>query len=359
MDPLDVLFFRDGRPFGGGMRGSGGLPTPRTLAGALRTRIWGEGGFDFNRLVNVPDGGDMVEAVKKGLPAKEQWRADVHIRGPWLYDDRGTVKGPVVSMPGDLLRKGKKSADGEVIRLRPTKTAIPGWSPLHKGMVPLWHHQACDVERAGGYLAPAGLEAYLNGKEPDPKQVIRAEDLFVWEERTGIAVDGDKNSAEDQMLYSARFLRLARGVCLYAEVELPDSAPSDLALSGAMPLGGEGRRVSVTQVARPFAWPVATAKGDGVTLLTVTPGIFRDGWAPDGVPSQGMVSASVPGSVSVSGWDMARHRPKPNQNAVMAGSVYFYNQQVFKSSPFVSLCADPELNRQGWGMALQGVWNHA
>ena len=39
IDPLDVLFFRDGRPFGAAIRASGRLPNPQTLAGALRERI--------------------------------------------------------------------------------------------------------------------------------------------------------------------------------------------------------------------------------------------------------------------------------------------------------------------------------
>ena len=37
LNPLDVLFFRDGRPFEAASRAYGGLPLPRTFAGALRT----------------------------------------------------------------------------------------------------------------------------------------------------------------------------------------------------------------------------------------------------------------------------------------------------------------------------------
>ena len=36
IEPIDVLF-RDARPFGTASRASSGLPTPQTLAGALRT----------------------------------------------------------------------------------------------------------------------------------------------------------------------------------------------------------------------------------------------------------------------------------------------------------------------------------
>ena len=39
LDPLDTLFFRDGRPFDASSRVRGGLPNPQTLAGALRTAL--------------------------------------------------------------------------------------------------------------------------------------------------------------------------------------------------------------------------------------------------------------------------------------------------------------------------------
>jgi SOS regulatory protein LexA len=39
LDPLDVLFFRDGRPFTASERLLSGLPLPQTLAGAIRTAL--------------------------------------------------------------------------------------------------------------------------------------------------------------------------------------------------------------------------------------------------------------------------------------------------------------------------------
>ena len=50
IDPLDVLFFRDGRPFTPASRGASGLPTPQTLAGAVRTHLLQHAGCDFDAL---------------------------------------------------------------------------------------------------------------------------------------------------------------------------------------------------------------------------------------------------------------------------------------------------------------------
>src|SRR5260370_1121735 len=50
LDPLDTLFFRDGRPFDAASRASGGLPLPQTFAGAVRTYLLARAGFDFAAL---------------------------------------------------------------------------------------------------------------------------------------------------------------------------------------------------------------------------------------------------------------------------------------------------------------------
>ena len=47
LNPLDVLFFRDGRPFEAASRAYGGLPLPRTFAGALRTALLQQAGFNL------------------------------------------------------------------------------------------------------------------------------------------------------------------------------------------------------------------------------------------------------------------------------------------------------------------------
>ncbi len=61
LDPLDTLFFRDGRPFDAANRVVGGLPNPQTLAGALRTNLLGASGF-FARNERA----DLVTILAKG-----------------------------------------------------------------------------------------------------------------------------------------------------------------------------------------------------------------------------------------------------------------------------------------------------
>jgi len=49
-EPLDVLFFRDGRPFGEATRARSGLPTPQVFCGAVRNWLLRQHDCDFHKL---------------------------------------------------------------------------------------------------------------------------------------------------------------------------------------------------------------------------------------------------------------------------------------------------------------------
>src|SRR5213083_2980302 len=99
LDPLDVLFFRDGRPFDAAARVLGGLPNPQTLAGALRTALLAHTGFDFARFARAMRSEAQVAMqenrrpeVKKALldgqdAQQRQWVVEARLRGPWLALD--------------------------------------------------------------------------------------------------------------------------------------------------------------------------------------------------------------------------------------------------------------------------------
>ena len=283
IDPLDVLFFRDNRPFNVGMRGVGDLPLPQTLAGALRTHVWRQLGLNFDRLServrqDLSAESDLTTVVAALLPAADAWAAYIKIRGPWLAIAQAdsTTPRPLVPMPADLATVGKKSAEGEIIRLRPRQYVPPGWRPRQPGMVPFWDAEHADFERAQGYLTLDGVQRYLDGDTPGKKQQMQPHALYDWENRVGIAVEADRNRAEDHMLYSVRLLRLRSGVSFYAEVEVDDAPVVDAKqwLQGTLAFGGEGRRAQVTVLPEPVTWPQPKTTGAGTLAVLLTPGIF-------------------------------------------------------------------------------------
>lgn len=373
LDPCDVLFFRDGRPFAAASHGESGMPTPQTLAGAICTHLLQQAGCDasgfrnLGRLVAV--GQDFAAAAEEVCGAG--WIGGIRVRGPWFsHVDKGRrqVDDVLSPMPATLHHpKAHREHGRRLIRLDPLekKCSLPGWVPPLPGMRPLWSKEHVATERMSGYLTRKGLQVFLEGGAPEvsDEHLLPAEEVFDYDRRTGIGVEVDRYTAEKGLIYSARFLSLQPGVALYAEVVLPPAAPDTL-FSGQQSLrfGGEGRHVLVEKV-EPFDWPTARPRnGQGILVLLTTPCLFdptRPGqnWRPACFDDQsGLVGAAVTGFLPVSGWNLATGGPKPNRFAVPAGSVYFL-QGMAEDLPSDCLADSPEDRLQGWGCFARGVWN--
>jgi CRISPR-associated protein Cmr3 len=369
LDPLDLLFFRDGRPFDAATRVYGGLPMPRTMAGALRTAMLAGAGLPPAALRLDPENSSTTREIvarQLGAPA---WILDAQIRGPWLAlreDESGPIA-PLLPVPATLFRSERERAWSRAV---PGPMNLPGWR--EKDTYPLWHRGETDAKYPGGYLTLEGITRFLQGGEPEDAEWYRNEDLFGYDVRTGIGIDPGTLTAADGQIYGIQFLALRKAVAesrdssrprvvLYVELEFPTTPADDVRdhLSGPFPLGGEGRYV----VAKPVdavGWPTVDAGEDRALWLLATPGLFggREGGPadrPDGIkpPAQVRAAASNPPH-AVSGWDIAMNGPKPTRFAVPAGAVY-YIEGAFRPGSH-SLCADPESVAEGWGFALRGVW---
>jgi CRISPR-associated protein Cmr3 len=361
VEPLDVLFFRDGRPFTPASRNRSELPMPQTLAGALYTAFLEQAGCNFAELGRRMRAGESFREVVSslcGLP----WLAEMRIRGPWLAKvDANGNPDVLVPPPATLVEeKGRKPWDQEPRRhlLRPLSRTSPlaSLGAAEPGMRLLWLKQREPTEPVAGYLTRGGLERFLAGHVPQQCELVKADELFDHDHRTGIVIEPDRLTAQEGQIYATSFLALQPGVWLYAELGVSD-APADL-LAGitTLALGGEGRRVRVRALAgKAFTWPEATPQEPGQRpfLFLTTPGIFRAGWKPDCLERR-MVAAAVPGSVAVSGWDLARGGPKPTRFAAAAGSVYFLDS--FPDDLPDALSDRDEDRRQGWGCYTRGVW---
>src|SRR5207245_1405614 len=80
LSPLDVLFFRDGRPFGAASRVTSGLPTPQVFAGAVRTALLEKYGCSFEKLRRA----GTFEQIFSAVFPEQAWIGRVKFRGPWL-----------------------------------------------------------------------------------------------------------------------------------------------------------------------------------------------------------------------------------------------------------------------------------
>lgn len=350
--PLDVLFFRDGRRFAAAARVQSGLPTPQVLAGAVRTALLEQ--FDCN-FEQLKARSKTAPTFADALDSRLRWVAGIAFRGPWLCAlPTENTKGDVFVPAPANLHTGKKGAGGTYV-LKPRKAgAFPGWPD--GAPRPLWYDDPipdAKTEPASGFLTSAGLRAYLSEGTVTDEQLRKADTLYGFDHRTGIAVNWDRFVAGDGDIYGISLLAPKAGVGFYAEVLLPDGAPNDALDSlRALAFGGEGKRVAVS-VSEPFAFlepdklpvPDATKKQKQLVLLT-TPGIPNER-AETHYRGAKLAAVAANSPIAISGWDLARGGPKPTRFAVPAGTVYFLDSAD-------SLPDAPD--ELGYGCHLQGVW---
>ncbi|MDK2972622.1 MAG: CRISPR-associated protein Cmr3 [Candidatus Sumerlaeota bacterium] len=391
IEPLDPLFFRDGRPFGAGNhRGISGLPTPRTLSGMLRWQL-------IERT-----GADPAE-FKHEDRDKRHWLARLAVRGPWLatLEPGGAAVSDVYTAPpAHLMRRGK-GEHGPLALLAPLgpSVTLPGWNQPnpYDGQPPLappwdgWQTEPL-TPLAGRLLNRAGLARVLAGQTPDDKDhVVKHASLFTFEDRVGVGIDPATQTGADGLLYSLRLIRLQEHTGFYAEVGIEDDDEKAVENLRALlrpgsgfiaPFGGEGRRVAVRVLEKPFEWPSAPAdaiapEDGGFTSLLVTPACFapRDPAVSTGrqFPPHplGTLAAAALGRPAVeSGWHLggggragrAAGVARPTRLLVPAGSTYFWRrgrnarEETGAPATWHQLAQTPVDRAAGYGLALRGVW---
>jgi CRISPR-associated protein Cmr3 len=374
LDPLDPLLFRDGRPFDAATIAHSVLPTPQTLAGALRTALLAAWDPAFLAALRQND------ASRADAPA---WIIGSQFRGPWpaLFDDRDRSVAPVplLPTPATLVRDASERQPvwDRSRPQEPDDVPLPGWSP-DGARWPLWRRALPDAKYPGGYLALPGIQAFLDGVLPDDAHFFEPERLYGLDARVGIEVDPQTLTSAGGRLYGVRLLALrdrirqpgiyeGHRVGFYAEFRPPQGYDDTLlgqALAAPVAFGGEGHHVRAERVPA-VAWPTqptlsaATDSGRALWLLA-TPAFVGPRTAggppiPGRIPPHQLRAAASREPLAVSGWDVVRNGPRPTRFAVPAGSVYY----VEGLGPLEqdSLCTDPEEIAQGWGFALEGAWS--
>lgn len=352
IEPLDTLFFRDARPFGAADQASSGLPRPQTVAGALRTLLLRRSGVPLDRLASfVRDGVSFAEAVARtaGNPSAAGI-GHVRFRGPWFVRNDE----PVFPLPATL---AVNEDSGALRRRDPLAGGLPGWRPPGKqaSMLPLWIQGRGPFRSAserGEWLTLAGMCDFLRGGVPEPDALVRSDQLFGYDRRTGIGIDSSTRTTAEGRIYAARMLVLKPDVHLRMDVAGPDAAIELFHEDAVVPLGGEGRRAVVKLDPSAAELPCGGAgrTGDG-RLAVLTTQLPRGGFA---ARSLSPIAAAVPSHEPVSGWDLARGGPKPNRFARAAGSVFFFPPET--ALPPAGSLAAPGDAALGWGAFLEGVW---
>lgn len=362
IESLDVLLFRDGKPFSAGMdhlAQSIFPPFPTTLTGFIRSKLFLESDLNWDRArqqfgnLGGPDG-----------------YGSFRIRGLFLRKD-GIDYVPV---PMDFV-KGKNSGEYRFI------------SPIQRSVVPdiaanfpdrdllhLWVRTDEPVETPTGFIHLSDLfDRCLLGRRLEAKSILSDADFIAREPRTQISVDRASRTANDGGLFTVEFLRPLEEVGFHARfegVQWPGR-------SGLDTLGGERRPVRWTVLDRwtpPGTKPIEekVQSSGRFKLVLLAPAVFDEGWHP-GQRFNGylkevsveakLVAAAVGRPVRIGGFDLHRGTPKPMRPAVPAGSVYFYEINSGDPARLVGSwgmrCISDLDWEAGMGLSAIGGWDYA
>lgn len=383
--PTDSLFVRGNLAFGDSGEHGGSLmpPPPSLFAGAFRSALLGK---DAAQLTAFLAGGRCSHpglAQCLGTPD-----APGDFRVTWLSlagePSAGAAPEDVTPLPADLVLLGQHFATLEP-RVIADGVQSAGDLPLRATLVSAKQEKP----KGGVFLRSKGLGRHLQGQCPEKADGIESSHLYQRDPRLGIGMNADARTAEEGQIYTTEGFAFSPPT----NVEPPAFASTGflvgiagvahlLPTEGLLRLGGDGRSAHYRRVN--FTAPAVAKLPDSKAcfrLLLQTPGLFTQGWLPEGVTADGggyrlqgdgfsarLACAALGRREIVSGWDLYQWKPKPAQAAVPAGSVYWFDEfagNADKLAAWVEMGLWPDhldtlqqtRRAEGYNRALLGAWN--
>lgn len=365
IEPLDTVFFRDGRPFAAG-EGTDAYslfpPAPMTMQGLIRSKLLSrgcsEGFFVYKKgcVTGKCPRNSSCEAkrVVGSVQPDDKNGGTLQLRGPWLM----VCGALLLPVPGDLIALTEKGGEGkrEEHKSRETRILSPKANGTSVSNLPgtlcsldppsEWKGKEFGV--VSGWITWDAFKKYLMGNPPilEPgRNWWQALDLWGEELRPGLEIEDCRNRAQEGQLYFARHIRLKQGVSLACELDGLDGMSAHVQETWLSPFGGERRAVAITPLgANSVPWRQCdehlTKKIEEtgqIKLVLTQPAWFANGWYPNGWnpdtreavlngthgTKATWLAAQVGRAEVVGGWDLARGDQKPVRRFVPARSVYY------------------------------------
>lgn len=382
----DGLFLKDGRGWATSSLGRASVlswPFPSTIKGALRTAL----GFELERrqgaLFKPEDWLTRTELeLKLMLPLRKR------VDEPW---ERAQL---LLPRPADALYTADK-----IVRLKPQPPAAKVHTlsdPAQPELETLW--RALPEDKLKPIAGPPWwsserlvqwlTQAPLTPLSPEERALLSPS----FQQRMHVTIERETQTADEGKLFSTTnmepLLRHEQTGLIYEwAIGLRAALPQELSglgLGAARLSAGGKRKMASTQPLAPqsFALPQALVKAfetqapKGLRLMLATPAHFERGWCPDGISwdtskaqwrgelfgHEVILRAAIVDRPShVSGWDVARWRPKPTLRLAPAGSVYFFERadgQPWSAAHIQDmwLAQLGQSTKDGYGVVVPGCW---
>ena len=366
-DPLDTLFFRDGRPYHQGELSQAGVaslfpPYPSTLVGAIRAAC--------ARALGWSNGNNWSARIRSRLGDRSDL-GPLSFRGPVVvHSDSGRVTPECLfPVPANLIGSPANGAPPEKLTfLAPgTSTACDLGPNVRLPFAAAAPEGAKLLRESGWWITAAGLSAVLRNCRPSATTLLHRERLWALEPRVGIARGETTRTTSEGAMYSPGHIRLRRGVALAMEV---DGLPPDIvAALPAQPhlVGGEARACWLRYGAKPLSLPDLPEFGPPskticYSVMLLTPADTGKPPRPGerdyaGLPGR-IEGACLPHPQMIGGWDSQERRPLALRPHLAAGSVLFLAAPREAASQIEALHGAAIGSRTEWGFGLTviGRW---
>jgi CRISPR-associated protein Cmr3 len=326
IEPLDVLYLRGNKLFGdAGSYGEALMPPwPSLAAGALRSRMLADHGVDLAAFAQarqrLPGLSDALYACL-GTPVQP---GDFRVSLFTLACRENSQVQLCFPLPADVVVT-EKSLDNATY-LRPTTPHPSLQSSYTLSQPPLLRAAGPAKPQGNLWLNTAGLRAWLSGEKLGKDHLLRGGELWQFDHRLGIALNGAQRTVAKGMLYTTQTVALNRrdGRNQGQDVGFlvgVDGANGLLPEKGLLRFGGDGRGAALQTVSPKNLLPAPDwrriEQECRFRLVLATPGLFADGWrlpdldadnrwqGPDGCMAR-LVAAAVNRADTVSGWDLAK-----------------------------------------------------
>lgn len=386
IQPNDVLFFRDGKPFEAGGDHIARLnfpPTPITFYGAIRTALIS---LELKNFDDFKDPNNLSKELKEVVGFANKIGVDTSGK-PIFEICNGTLK--ITGFGMGILNSGKLKkiypVPADVVKEKNNDKyfiLIPGKMDVNekvnmpiKDLLPLTNNNTVGkfLEEPAGFITEDGLNAYWKSEKLSENHFINVNEIFKCESRVCVSRDYKTHTAKEGMLYSIEFARMNEKVNdrandkagFFIEIEGLDKFEEKMKTQKAIRLGGESKS-ALCNYKVDWDSPVKPHISENLKVVTLTHSIFDNGWLPDGIDSNGegkiegvevkLISAAMRKHVGIGGWDIVNNKSKPVRRAVPAGSVFLFkvisgNSERLSNKRLINIGQETE---KGLGQAIIG-----
>ncbi len=354
INPLDTLFFRDGRPFSMGEETwADGIfpPSPSVFYGALRTAYFAE---HMDKLPEANKENDPTKNLEiNRICYKKEVNYYFHVPQDLVIDKRDSFlvndkREPFKVFPLKL----KKFQD--LVSSSPTNSILISPGAIFQ-----------EVESVtDGLLDQASLEKYLSNKDNDLK-VISMNKHIKSEPKIGIGRKNYTHSSEEGLLYRVGMKRITdiSIILEFNSIEIPEK--------GILKFGGEGKLIRYDRENDVISIKPPEIKSNMFKIYLATPAFLSNGWIPSWI-EEDTLEGTIPGTggrvklitcvigktFRLGGFDMKEKKAKPMRTIIPAGSVYYFEciegaiEDIIKKIHGKSI-SDFE-QKQGFGICFLG-----